>query len=260
MTRSAFRAARFIPDAVRIPKLDTRRRIYLLRTRQAYPADLHAGGAKPDGRAWYIERESDVDLDVLDPFLPQIARRVIIPNVVDLIPETSWCASLANLLTSSAWNRVRSGPLLRAGGCEDCGSRDKIECHEIWTYDEDRGVQRLQALRAVCADCHETYHLGLASVRGRYSLALGRLMLINRLDRLELREFEDEIFDKFNRRSEIDWTLDLSIIAGMGLELRPSFEEVAPNVLIGECPRGEIQASFLGVELTAPRPGRLTIS
>src|SRR5690606_23658509 len=134
---------------------------------------------------WYITREARVLLEPLDPFLPQIARKRIVPNVVDLIPETSWCASLANLLTAKAWGLLRDATLSAAGGCEDCGSADNLECHEVWSYDEAKGVQKLEALKAVCSACHETYHLGLASTRNRYSIAFARLVLINRIAKHE---------------------------------------------------------------------------
>src|SRR3546814_1852496 len=94
--------------------------------------------------------------------------------------------------------------IARVGGCEDCGSRANTECHELWSYDEDLAVQKLAGFRAVCKDCHETYHLGYASVRDRYAVAFQRLVTINRILKHETEEFEEEIFSKFLRRSELE--------------------------------------------------------
>lgn len=250
MSSVAFRTARFLDSALRIPPLGWQDRIYLVRTNGVSHEALRAGGARRDENGWYVTRDLDILLDPLDAFLPQMARRVIIPNVVDLIPETSWCASLANMLAPKSWEKLRNRALERAEGCEDCGTRERLECHEMWRYDEETGVQRLEALRSVCCECHETYHLGLASVRGRYSAAFARLMLINRIEKYEASEFEAEIFDKFIRRSEIEWVLDLSLLAGTGLSLKKSFEEIAPNVIAGDGPRGDIEVSLVGVEIT----------
>src|SRR3546814_7437594 len=64
-----------------------------------------------------------------------------------LIPETSWCSSLANMLSTRSWKLLRDVVIARVGGCEDCGSRANTECHELWSYDEDLAVQKLAGFR-----------------------------------------------------------------------------------------------------------------
>src|SRR3546814_4388402 len=78
------------------------------------------------------------------------------------------------MLSTRSWKLLRDVVIARVGGCEDCGSRANTECHELWSYDEDLAVQKLAGFRAVCKDCHETYHLGYASVRDRYAVAFQR--------------------------------------------------------------------------------------
>lgn len=258
MSSIIFTQPRVLENASKIPFLGWEDRINLVRTASASYAGIRAGGAKGGiEKGWYIERDDKVLLDPLDPFLPHIARKSIIPNVVDLIPETSWCSSLANMLATRSWRLVRDVVIDRAGGCEDCGHREKLECHEIWSYDEDSGVQKLEGLRSVCSECHETYHLGYASVRDRYDVAFRRLVTINRILKHEEAEFEEEIFSKFLRRSELEWSLDLSLLAGQKLNLKASFSEVAPGVLIGEGHRGEVEVSVEGVEIVDTGKGLL---
>lgn len=38
-----------------------------------------------------------------------------------------------------------------------------VECHEVWDYDDDRKIQRLERRVALCPACHEVKHAGLAS-------------------------------------------------------------------------------------------------
>lgn len=250
MSSIIFTAERTIDSAMKIPLLGWQDRIHLIRTASVSYGSIRAGGAKGGiEQGWYIERDQGVLLDALDPFLPQFARQSIVPNVVDLIPETSWCSSLANMLSARSWKLLRDVVIAVAGGCEDCGAREKIECHEVWSYDEERGIQKLTGFRSVCKDCHETYHLGYASVRDRYEVAFRRLVTINRILKHEEEEFEEEIFSKFLRRSDLEWTLDLSLLAGQQLSLRSSFSVVAPNVLIGQGHRGEVEVSLTGVNI-----------
>ena len=66
-------------------------------------------------------------------------------------------------------NRLRHQVAADAGDrCEICGARGRrwpVECHETWDYDDDRKIQRLQRLVALCPACHEVKHAGLASKR-----------------------------------------------------------------------------------------------
>src|SRR3546814_20052945 len=69
-----------------------------------------------------------------------------------LIPETSWCSSLANMLSTRSWKLLRDVVIARVGGCEDCGSGANTECHELWSYDEDLTVHKLAGIQAVRYD------------------------------------------------------------------------------------------------------------
>jgi hypothetical protein len=251
MESVVFRQPRQITDATKIPLLGWHDRVYLIRTGQGSSEAFRAGGARVDSKGgWYVRRDADVLLGAIDQFLPHLARKAIVPNVVDLIPETSWCSSLANMLTSTSWGLLRDVVLARAGGCEDCGAKADLECHEFWTYDEVKHVQKLVQLRSLCADCHETYHLGYANVQGRYDLAFRRLVVMNRILKHEEEDFESEIFDKFMRRSEVEWTLDLAMLKGTALRLKSTFQEVAPNLLMGDTRKGEVEVSLKGVKIT----------
>lgn len=167
-----------------------------------------------------------VDWDAMEPFLPLAAKRTIVPILPDLIPSTSWGASLANLLTPASWNNVRSQAVEETGGaCMLCGRAGRIEVHEIWEYGEPvhegfSGIQKLSSLSALCSLCHEIHHLGLAHTNGRGDIALARLRTINRWDRQEGQVIQDLIFRRHEMRSQFLWSLDLSIVQGKPLQVR----------------------------------------
>src|SRR3546814_12501492 len=144
MSSIIFSAPRTIDSVTKIPRLGWQDRINLSRTDAGSYAGIRAGGAKGSReKGWYIERDGSVLLEPLDPFLPQFARRSIVPNVVDLIPETSWCSSLANMLSTRSWKLLRDVVIARVGRCDDCGSPGTTECTDRWTYEEDLPVTKI---------------------------------------------------------------------------------------------------------------------
>jgi hypothetical protein len=87
-------------------------------------------------------------------------------------------------LSASAW---RTASRRRAISAVLISGRSKVlvvrEYHEPLPEYLARhacGVQRLVRLMALCADCHETHHLGLAEQRGRGPSAYGRIGAYNR--------------------------------------------------------------------------------
>ncbi|QAY80492.1 hypothetical protein [Sphingosinicella sp. BN140058] len=250
MASSDFDRPRSILDARGIPMLARTERIGLVGAYGASRSFLERSGARRAASDWwYIERKPAVDLVALDRFLPRLAKRSLVPELVDLIPETSWCASLANMLTSSSWRVLRDVTIARAVSCQDCGAATRLECHETWTYDISSGLQRLMGMMALCSDCHETRHLGYATVRNRFDVAFRRLVTINRIGSAEEADYRRAIHDKYELRSQIDWTLDLSVLAGRKLDLKPAFVEVAPNLLMGKGRRGSIEVALAGVSV-----------
>lgn len=225
-------------------------KIYLVHTVAALWDPLQLAGAKfEEGKGWFICRGDEVDLKAIEPYLPTIAQPLVRPYPVDLIPSTSWSASLANMLSVSAWGKIRDECILSAGACEECGALDRLECHEKWSYNETNGIQALNGFKALCRDCHETCHLGLASLKGRFERAFDRLAIINRLEKTELNSFLSKIKRKYYRRSDIEWVLDLSYLAGRSHDLRPQFEQIAPDVIWSESINGEREVSIIGVEI-----------
>lgn len=93
---------------------------------------------------------------------------------MEMLPTSTRSVNLRQLVSRSQWQAIRADAL-RAHGerCAICGRRGgRLECHEVWTFDEVHHIQRLSGLIPLCAMCHHVKHIGMA----------GRLARAGRLD------------------------------------------------------------------------------
>lgn len=141
---------------------------------------------------------------------------------VELVPSAQWGSNLKQALKGKRWDTLRKETYRRAGHrCEVCGGvgqRHPVEAHEVWSYDEGRGVQRLERLVALCPACHEVKHIGRAVKIGRESEAAAHLAAVNGWTLEETRRYLREERARWNRRNDIAWMLDLSVLAQYGIE------------------------------------------
>jgi hypothetical protein len=133
---------------------------------------------------------------------------------LDLVPATTWYDNLRSRLRPAEWDRLRRATYAAAGNvCEVCGGKGRrhpVECHEIWQYDEDARVQRIAGLVALCPACHEVKHFGRAQAIGRGDVAIRHLMRVNRWTVEQAMDHIRDSFEAWSRRSQVEWTLDLS--------------------------------------------------
>ncbi|MDQ6695417.1 MAG: HNH endonuclease [Chloroflexota bacterium] len=141
---------------------------------------------------------------------------------VELVPSSCWFSNLRSELSKEDWDRLRHAAYERAGRrCKVCGQRGSqhpVECHEVWEYDDERHVQRLTGLMALCPACHEAKHMGYASSVGRAGQARAHLARVNgwSMDMVEL--YLEVQFEQWSRRSNHEWLLDLSWLRQFGIE------------------------------------------
>lgn len=129
----------------------------------------------------------------------------------DLIPRTSFFKNLRSLLKPGEWDTVRRAVYSRAGyKCDICGATGRMECHEKWDYDTDKGIQRLVGLECLCSNCHEVRHIGLAEIRGRLGCARLHMMKVNDMTFTEANKAIVVAFGKWTERNETKWKLDVS--------------------------------------------------
>lgn len=184
---------------------------------------------RPTLKAWVVPEGADPS--PLARWLPDAPRRALPGKGLwpDLVPETSWWSNARSALSAADWGRVKAAVSARAGGrCEICGGRGDrwpVECHEVWSYDDALGVQRLERCEALCPRCHEVRHFGLARVKGRHREALAWLAGVNGWSEAEALASVDASFRVWERRSASPWELDLSWLASeFGIVAGPAEE------------------------------------
>lgn len=234
-----------------VPRPDGLRLMGLVGTARANSAELEAAGAFWNKDGWSVDLDQISSLRPLQHFLPLKAQAEVVPRVVELIPSTSWFSSLANLLAPGAWHRIRKDVLERDVSCRECGSRFSLEVHELWEYSQSNGIQKLTGFELLCHKCHETRHLGLASIRGRFEEVFQRLAMLNRLEESELRPYYQAVVALYDLRSSRRWTLDLSLVHGRHLKLANSVRREEGGRLVGR--KGSTWV--IGVEVVADGAG-----
>jgi hypothetical protein len=135
---------------------------------------------------------------------------------IELVPKTCWYSNVRSHVSPEEWDRLRGIIFERAGRvCEICGGRGRkwpVECHEVWHYDDEHHVQKLERLIALCPSCHEVKHIGLAGVRGKQAQALAHLARVNGWSMQDARLYLEACFEQWSRRSSHQWTLDISYL------------------------------------------------
>ncbi len=132
----------------------------------------------------------------------------------ELVPDSCWYSNLRSALPKEAWDAIRKKAYVRAGGkCMICGApTSRLEAHEQWEYDDERGVQRLKNIVAVCRPCHEVIHIGRTQLMGREREACEHFMKVNGCSYAEYRKALGEANALHRERSKREWTVDVSLL------------------------------------------------
>lgn len=132
---------------------------------------------------------------------------------IELVPKTCWFSNVRSQVATSDWDWLRKQAYKAANHkCEVCGAKGRLEAHEIWHYDDQKLIQKLHSITAVCKPCHELYHLGFASINGKLPQALKRLSKVNSWPMETTKEYVDIVFEIWMARSRKNWTLDLQFL------------------------------------------------
>ena len=77
-----------------------------------------------------------------------------------IIPECNWGTSLAQILPTEVWDKVRREVYSDANWiCQICYSTGvELHCHEVWLLDKKTRIQKLVKLVCICGDCHHVVH------------------------------------------------------------------------------------------------------
>lgn len=132
---------------------------------------------------------------------------------IELVPSSCWYSNVRSEVSQKQWNIIKNKVSLLANNvCEICGGKGHkwpVECHEVWHYDDKLLIQKLEKMIALCPQCHEVKHFGLAAIRGRADKAKDHLRKINSWDLETAESYINNAFVIWERRSKLLWTLDI---------------------------------------------------
>ncbi len=133
----------------------------------------------------------------------------------ELVPDSCWYSNLRSILSPAQWDVVRKEAYARANGrCMICGAKtSRLEAHERWEYDEEKRIQKLSDVVAVCRACHEVIHIGRTQLMGGEERAAEHFMKVNGCTYAEYRKALGEANTAHTRRNQVpEWSLDLSYL------------------------------------------------
>ena len=131
----------------------------------------------------------------------------------ELVPEECWYSNLRRILKPAQWDIVRKDAYARARGkCMICGRYTRrLEAHEKWSYDEERAVQKLETVVALCHNCHEVKHISRTQLVGRGAEAMEWFMKVNACSQMEYHAALGKANEEYLRRNRVEgWTTDIS--------------------------------------------------
>ena len=152
----------------------------------------------------------------------------------ELVPDGCWHSNLRSYLPKKMWDIVRRDAYARAGGkCMICGRKaSRLEAHERWSYDETRGIKKLEDVIAVCHACHSVIHIGRTQLLGDEDKAIAHFCKVNRCSYADYRKALGAANETHRRRNEVpEWGTDLSWLKRFGedeSEKDPPAKETRP--------------------------------
>ena len=142
----------------------------------------------------------------------------------ELVPEECWYSNLRSVLKPSDWDKVRFDAYARAGGkCMICGRWTKrLEAHEKWSYDEEKALQKLEDVVALCHSCHEVKHISRTQLIGRGAEAMEHFIKVNGVSQMDYHAALQEANEEYLRRNKVvGWVTDISWLQGrFGITLK----------------------------------------
>lgn len=140
---------------------------------------------------------------------------------IELVPSTSWYDNLRKRTTRENWDKIRKAAYSNYGyRCGICGVEDRLNCHEMWEYDDKKHNQTLKGFIALCDMCHHVKHIGFAGIlasRGEldYEKVVEHFMKVNNCDKITFEAHKKKAFDQWRKRSKHVWHIDLGEYSGM---------------------------------------------
>ena len=135
-----------------------------------------------------------------------------------LVPKPLWGKNAHQLFRRRAlWNKMRSDALEAAHhACEVCSEvpspiyGDPLSCHEVWHYDDKRGVATLTRLRIHCSKCDSAVHIGMTAAYGGLDNAIAQLCKVNEIGPKAAEELFHAAMILWKKRSKKKWRITVA--------------------------------------------------
>lgn len=141
---------------------------------------------------------------------------------IELVPQTCWYSNVRTNVSKREWEICKDYTKEQSGGkCQICGGRGRrwaTEAHEIWDYDDERMIQMLVGLIALCPQCHEVKHIGRAEIVGNGPRALAHLAKVNGWTIPAAEQYLRWAGELWALRSQEQWTLDITFLGFLGID------------------------------------------
>ena len=155
---------------------------------------------------------------------------------IELVPKTCHYSNVRSMVTTAEWDKIRKLSYASANNkCEICGSdglkqgyKHRVECHEVWDYDDENKIQTLIKLVSLCVVCHQVKHIGRAIAIGKQTPCFIQLAKVNKWTQKQIDEHILTAFELHKQRSKHQWELDISMLAKApyNIKLKPMKERV----------------------------------
>jgi len=168
---------------------------------------------------------------------------------IDLIPYKCWFSNVRTSISKACWDKLRHIIYERANYCCECclintletKINGKLEAHERWDYDEINKIQKLKRIIALCHQCHQTTHYGLAIKNGYKNEAKNHLKKIRNFTDDECDKHIKEAFNLWNERNKTDFKLDLSLITNNGYKIIYNTQTQKNNYKLVNCNTNDLK-------------------
>ena len=134
---------------------------------------------------------------------------------IELVPDSCWFSNVRSNVSKKDWDIIRKATYEKYNYC--CGVCGKTgltrpEAHEVFSYNIETKVQKLEKIISLDLKCHQCKHFGFWQMQGKETELLNHLMEINKWTLEEAKKYVEFCFKEWYDRGLIDWTLDLSLL------------------------------------------------
>lgn len=149
---------------------------------------------------------------------------------INLIPKPCWGANLRAALPKHIWDKLRRETYrINKHQCEICGAgkdnsyNHPVECHEHWSYNDDRRIQTFEKLQCLCPDCHQVKHMGHTISLGpqKKMEVINHFIKVNGITPQQAHQIMLKEFAQFHSRGRVKWKTNVRrilkhrVIAGL---------------------------------------------